>query len=92
MMNWRCKSDREPPNYEIEIEERKKTEESLREALARIKTLSGLLPICASCKKIRDDQGNWEHVEVVHKKQFRCGIYAWRMPRMRIQTVSGRNF
>lgn len=46
-----------------EIEERKKTEESLREALARIRTLSGLLPICASCKKIRDDDNNWVPVE-----------------------------
>lgn len=46
-----------------EIEERKKTEEALREALARIKTLSGLLPICASCKKIRDDHNDWIQIE-----------------------------
>ncbi len=51
-----------------EIEERKKTEESLREALSRIKTLSGLLPICASCKKIRDDQNNWVQIESYIKK------------------------
>jgi len=36
----------------------------LQEALAKVKTLSGLLPICASCKKIRDDQGFWHQVEV----------------------------
>jgi DNA-binding response OmpR family regulator len=35
----------------------------LREALARIKTLSGLLPICAGCKKIRDDKGYWSQVD-----------------------------
>lgn len=35
----------------------------LREALARIKTLSGLLPMCAGCKKIRDDGGFWRQVE-----------------------------
>ena len=35
----------------------------LREALARIRTLSGLLPICSSCKKIRDDKGYWSQVE-----------------------------
>jgi len=35
----------------------------LKEALARVKTLSGLLPICASCKKIRDDRGYWQQVE-----------------------------
>jgi PAS domain S-box-containing protein len=35
----------------------------LRKALAEVKTLSGLLPICASCKKIRDDRGYWNSVE-----------------------------
>jgi two-component system, response regulator PdtaR len=38
--------------------------EELQAALATVKTLSGLLPICASCKKIRDDQGYWQQVEV----------------------------
>jgi AmiR/NasT family two-component response regulator len=41
---------------------RKNTE--LEEALAWVKQLSGLLPICASCKKIRDDEGYWHQVEV----------------------------
>ncbi len=35
----------------------------LREALANVKTLRGLLPICSSCKKIRDDAGYWRQVE-----------------------------
>ncbi len=35
----------------------------LEEALAKVKTLSGLLPICASCKNIRDDQGYWNQIE-----------------------------
>jgi len=35
----------------------------LREAMASVKTLSGLLPICSGCKKIRDDGGYWEQVE-----------------------------
>jgi two-component system, cell cycle sensor histidine kinase and response regulator CckA len=35
----------------------------LTEALAQVKKLSGFLPICASCKKIRDDQGYWRQVE-----------------------------
>jgi DNA-binding NtrC family response regulator len=46
-----------------EIEERKQVEQELRNALSRIKTLSGLLPICASCKKIRDDAGSWIKIE-----------------------------
>jgi PAS domain S-box-containing protein len=35
----------------------------LREALDKIKKLSGLLPICVSCKKIRDDVGHWSRIE-----------------------------
>ena len=37
--------------------------EELRETLAQVKYLSGLIPICASCKKIRNDKGDWETVE-----------------------------
>ncbi len=53
-----------------DISERKRAEEErerllaeLREALARVKTLSGLLPICAWCKNVRDDQGYWKRIE-----------------------------
>lgn len=35
----------------------------LTTALAHVRTLSGLLPICASCKKIRDDHGYWTQIE-----------------------------
>jgi DNA-binding response OmpR family regulator len=38
--------------------------EQLQQALNQVKTLSGLLPICANCKKIRDDQGYWQDVAV----------------------------
>lgn len=55
---------------ERDITERKREEEErlnmineLREAFGNIKTLRGLLPICASCKKIRDDHGYWQKVE-----------------------------
>lgn len=37
---------------------------SLQDALNKVNTLSGLLPICSTCKKIRDDQGYWQQVEV----------------------------
>ena len=53
-----------------DISERKQIEEernqlikSLQNSLAKIKTLSGMLPICASCKKIRDDKGYWNQIE-----------------------------
>ncbi|MEW5725638.1 MAG: response regulator [Thermodesulfobacteriota bacterium] len=35
----------------------------LQEALAEVKTLRGLLPICSVCKKIRDDSGLWQRIE-----------------------------
>jgi hypothetical protein len=47
--------------------ERLRLIEELKSALARVKTLSGLLPICSSCKKIRNDQGYWEQVEIYIK-------------------------
>jgi len=40
----------------------------LKGALNEIKTLSGLIPICANCKKIRDDKGYWQQVEQYVKK------------------------
>jgi hypothetical protein len=43
--------------------ERERLIGELQTALARVKTLSGLLPICAHCKKIRNDQGHWEQLE-----------------------------
>ena len=42
--------------------DRKKTIAELENALSKVKTLSGMLPICAGCKKIRDDKGYWEDV------------------------------
>ncbi len=50
----------------------------LQSALADVKTLRGLLPICASCKKILDNQGNWQNIEVYLQKhseaQFSHGL------------------
>lgn len=43
--------------------EREKLIADLRTALFEVKTLSGLLPICAHCKKIRDDKGYWKQIE-----------------------------
>lgn len=57
-------------NLQKEIIERKRVEEEreklikdLQEALARVKVLSGMLPICSSCKKVRDDRGYWTQIE-----------------------------
>jgi hypothetical protein len=52
------------------IAERNRAEEKqknliieLQKALAEVKTLSGMLPICAGCKKVRDDKGYWNQIE-----------------------------
>jgi PAS domain S-box-containing protein len=54
----------------IDITERKKIEadrdkliSKLQDALSRIKTLRGIIPICSRCKKIRDDKGYWNQIE-----------------------------
>ena len=49
-------------------EEREALIEELKEALDRVKTLNGLLPICSFCKKIRDDKGYWNQLESYLKK------------------------
>jgi PAS domain S-box-containing protein len=56
--------------YCIDISDRKQAAREretliadLQKALHEVKTLSGLLPICASCKKIRDDKGYWNNLE-----------------------------
>lgn len=50
----------------------------LEKALQEVKELSGLLPICASCKKIRDGQGYWSQLETYIEKhskaQFSHGL------------------
>lgn len=58
--------------------EREKLIKGLEKALSEVKALSGLLPICASCKKIRDDRGYWNQIEsyISHhsEAQFSHGI------------------
>jgi len=58
--------------------EKDRTLGELRAALDEVKTLSGLIPICANCKNIRDDQGYWHQVEVYVKEhstaEFTHGI------------------
>jgi len=64
------KIQRAHEEIKIEIKERKRAQiekdsliVELKDALNEVKTLSGLLPICASCKKIRDDNGYWNQIE-----------------------------
>jgi hypothetical protein len=59
-------------------EEKSKIIKELQKALDKVKTLSGMLPICASCKKIRDDKGYWNKIEAYIEKhseaEFSHGI------------------
>lgn len=68
-----------------DISKRKKMErnkqrliEKLQKALTEVKTLRGFIPICSSCKKIRDDQGYWNQIESYIRKhseaEFSHGI------------------
>lgn len=62
----------------IDVTDRKRLEEEmvrlvdeLQEIICRIKKVSGLLPICSSCKKIRDDGGDWKQVEEYINEHFK---------------------
>jgi len=50
-------------------EELEKNVKKLEISLSEVKTLTGLLPICASCKKIRDDKGYWNQIESYIKER-----------------------
>lgn len=51
--------------YKHKAEEKtKELVQQLRDSLSKVKLLSGLIPICSSCKNIRDDKGYWEQIEL----------------------------
>lgn len=54
-------------NRKLLEKEKEKLIERLQESLNKVKMLSGFLPICASCKKIRDDKGYWNQIEAYIK-------------------------
>lgn len=56
-------SNRDITDRKTAEEEKERVIVELQDAISKVKTLSGMLPICASCKKIRDDKGYWNQVE-----------------------------
>ena len=54
--------------------ERRKLIQNLEASLSEIKTLRGILPLCAFCKKIRNDKGYWEQVDVYINKHTEADI------------------
>jgi PAS domain S-box-containing protein len=64
-----------------DISERKRAEQereelirNLRESLAEIRTLRGILPLCSYCKKVRDDDGYWEQVDTYIRKHSEASV------------------
>jgi hypothetical protein len=68
-MERRQLAEHELQRHQNQLEElvEKRTFE-LREALSKVRILSGFLPICSSCKKIRDDRGYWNQIESYIRK------------------------
>lgn len=62
----------------VAMDELEKKNLQLEQSLSEVKTLRGILPICSSCKKIRDDKGYWNQVEHYFKEhtdvQFSHGL------------------
>lgn len=85
LSTWQVGGERFFTSVIRDITERRRTQkeredliDKLQKALADIKTLSGLVPICASCKRIRDDKGFWNQIESYISKhsqaQFSHGL------------------
>jgi len=56
----RALAEKELQRYASELE---KSNKALQSALADVRTLGGMLPICSSCRKVRDDKGYWSQIE-----------------------------
>jgi hypothetical protein len=65
----------------------------LEAALAEVKALSGLIPICAWCKQVRDDQGFWQQVESYvadhSQAKFSHGVCPVCLPKLQAQFEEG---
>ncbi len=46
--------------------------EKLQKDTEEIKTLQGIIPICTSCKNIRDDKGYWNHIEAYTREYYQA--------------------
>ena len=59
----------------------------VQEAMAKIKVLNGLIPICASCKKVRDDKGYWNQLEQYINEHSEATFQSWCLSRMRTKAI-----
>lgn len=78
LMSIKARAERLAVLVEARTAELQHTNEELKVALEHVKTLRGIVPICASCKKIRDDDGYWQQLEVYMREhteaEFSHGI------------------
>ncbi len=58
------KKEKEAEIYRLKNVELSAMNDELRDALSHVKKLQGMLPICASCKKVRKDDGYWQQIEL----------------------------
>ncbi len=58
------KKEKEAEIYCLKNVELSSMNDQLRDALDHVKRLQGMLPICANCKKVRDDDGYWQQIEL----------------------------
>ena len=67
----------------VELQEKN---DALEAALVQVKLLSGMLPICANCKKIRNDEGYWQEVTTYIQEhsdaEFTHGICSDCLPKL----------
>ena len=57
------KKQKEAEIFRLKNVELSSMNDELRDALAHVKRLQGLLPICSNCKKVRDDDGYWKQIK-----------------------------
>lgn len=69
--------------------ERERLIVELQDALTKVKTLSGLLPICSSCKKIRDKDGRWQVLELYIRNHSQADFTHGICPECRARLYPG---
>ena len=72
-------------------QERERLIQELQETLKEVRTLSGLLPICAWCKKLRDDEGYWKSVEQYIGERTKAEFTHGMCPECQSKFLSERN-
>jgi len=57
-----------------EAAETERANAALREALQKVKTLEGLLPVCCTCKRVRDDSGYWSQIDTYLRRHTKAAV------------------